>query len=91
MTVQEVPSHAAAEQTTSHIALSVVLPVKDEAGSLRQLFREIVDAVEGLDLPGSAEIIFIDDGSTDGSIEVIEELVRRQCKRHAHTISTQLR
>lgn len=52
--------------------LSIVIPVLNEAESLRQLYAEItaVCEAEGLD----AEIIFVDDGSTDGSWEIIREL-----------------
>ncbi|WP_347245441.1 glycosyltransferase family 2 protein [Thermogutta sp.] len=52
--------------------LSIVIPLLNEAQSLRQLYAEItaVCGAEGLD----AEIIFVDDGSTDGSWEVIREL-----------------
>ncbi|MBV9045119.1 MAG: glycosyltransferase, partial [Alphaproteobacteria bacterium] len=42
------------------VAISVVVPVKDEAENVAPLAREIADAVKGED----AEIIFIDDGST---------------------------
>lgn len=54
--------------------LSILVPVLDEAASLRELHREITAAGEahGLDY----EVIFIDDGSRDGSWSVIEELSR---------------
>ncbi len=45
------------------VALSVVVPVKDEAENVGPLAREIAAAVNGED----AEIIFVDDGSTDGT------------------------
>ncbi|MBC7239901.1 MAG: glycosyltransferase, partial [Chloroflexi bacterium] len=55
--------------------LSIVIPLLNEAESLRQLYAEItaVCEAEGLD----AEIIFVDDGSTDGSWEIIRELAAR--------------
>ncbi len=46
------------------VKLSVVVPVKDEAENIAPLAREIAAAMGGL---GSAEIIFVDDGSGDGT------------------------
>lgn len=50
--------------------LSFVIPVLNEVESLNQLYHEIVQNT-GIH---SYEIIFIDDGSTDGSFEVMKEL-----------------
>jgi glycosyltransferase involved in cell wall biosynthesis len=52
--------------------ISVVIPVLNEADSLRELHREIqqVARVGELDV----EIVFVDDGSTDGSWPIIREL-----------------
>ncbi len=50
--------------------LSVVVTVFDEAGSLEELHGRTVVALEGRDF----ELIFVDDGSTDGSFDVIERL-----------------
>ncbi len=52
--------------------LSLVIPVYNEQESLRQLHDEIRTTLSGLDL--SHEMIFVDDGSTDGSWEVITTL-----------------
>lgn len=52
------------------VALSVVVPVKDEAENVGPLVREIAAAVTGED----AEIIFIDDGSTDGTGGALQKL-----------------
>ncbi len=46
------------------VALSVVVPVKDEAGNAASLARETSAALAG----ESAELIFVDDGSTDNTI-----------------------
>jgi glycosyltransferase involved in cell wall biosynthesis len=52
--------------------LSVVVPVHDEAGNLRPLWEEIRAALERV--PGRAEVIFVNDGSTDGSGAVLDAL-----------------
>ncbi|MGO8688806.1 MAG: glycosyltransferase family 2 protein [Thermoguttaceae bacterium] len=52
--------------------LSIVIPVFNEAESLETLHRELgeVAAAEGYDL----DVVFVDDGSRDGSWEVIRRL-----------------
>ena len=52
--------------------LSVVLPVHNEEGNLRPLARELDAACGRLDR--EYEIIWVDDGSTDGSRVVLEDL-----------------
>lgn len=51
--------------------LSVVVPVKDEAPNVEPLFREIVAALNGR---AEFEVIFVDDGSRDGTAEVLRRL-----------------
>lgn len=46
-------------------SVSFVIPVFNEAGNLEELHRELADAVRRLGRP--AEIIFVDDGSSDAS------------------------
>ena len=48
---------------TGAVAISVVVPVKDEAGNVGPLAREIAAALKGR----PHEIIFVDDGSSDGT------------------------
>ncbi len=55
-------------------ALSVVLPVYNEAESLLPLWRELQEVLPGL--ADSAEVIFVDDGSTDGSGEILQRLAK---------------
>src|SRR5688500_16514558 len=50
------------------VGVSVVIPLLNEAESLLPLYQEINATLAELALPGSAEIIFVDDGSTDGSL-----------------------
>jgi glycosyltransferase involved in cell wall biosynthesis len=52
--------------------LSIVIPLKNEHESLRPLVDAIVKAVGPLGL--EYELVFIDDGSTDGSFETIRSL-----------------
>jgi dolichol-phosphate mannosyltransferase len=58
--------------------LSTVIPVYNEAESLDQLFAELseVAATHGYDL----DVIFVDDGSTDGSWAKIVELAGRDSR-----------
>jgi glycosyltransferase involved in cell wall biosynthesis len=53
------------------MAVSVVVPVKDEAGNVAPLAREIAAALAG---EPDHEIIFIDDGSTDGTAQALTVL-----------------
>jgi dolichol-phosphate mannosyltransferase len=55
---------------TGAVAISVVVPVKDEAGNVGPLAREIAAALEGR----AHEIIFIDDGSSDGTAQALTGL-----------------
>ncbi len=53
-------------------SLSIVIPLLNEAESIAELYGEIVAGVQPLNLPW--ELIFIDDGSTDGSAVALREL-----------------
>lgn len=54
--------------------LSVVVPVFNEAESLPALYQELVDVAR--EHGYQWDLIFVDDGSTDGSWDVIERLAR---------------
>jgi dolichol-phosphate mannosyltransferase len=53
-------------------SLSFVVPLKDEAPTLEALFSKI--ALHAAELSSRWEVIFVDDGSTDGSWDVISQL-----------------
>lgn len=56
-------------------AVSLVLPVYDEEGSLAEILSEIRLAMDHLGQP--YEVIFVDDGSRDGSLGVLRGLAER--------------
>jgi glycosyltransferase involved in cell wall biosynthesis len=56
------------------LRLSVVVPVYDEEGSLPALYERLAAVLPSCAGEGGFEIVFIDDGSRDGSWAVIERL-----------------
>ena len=54
--------------------LSIIIPLLNEEESIRPLYKWILKALEGK--VSSLEVIFIDDGSTDGSWEIIQTLAK---------------
>ena len=60
--------------TEEHLALSLVIPVYNEATNLRELHSEITAACQNLGK--SYEIIFVDDGSEDDSIPILKQLLK---------------
>jgi glycosyltransferase involved in cell wall biosynthesis len=55
---------------TGRIGISIVIPVFNEAQNISELYEELRKACSGL--KGSCEIIFVDDGSSDGSFEILK-------------------
>lgn len=51
---------------------SIVIPIKDEEKNIVPLFEEIEPVMEGIGEP--YEVIFVDDGSTDKSSEILKKL-----------------
>src|SRR5262245_27208301 len=59
--------------TVGEIELSVVVPIRNEAGNIADLTGEIVQALRG---KFSFEIVYVDDGSTDGTRGELEWLMQ---------------
>jgi len=69
---QPIGDAARVEDAAPSPELSVVVTVLDEEGSLEELYRRTVAAVDATGL--SFELIFVDDGSQDASFAVLERL-----------------
>jgi glycosyltransferase involved in cell wall biosynthesis len=57
------------------IEISVVVPVFNEEENLPILFSRLVEVLNGLHQP--FEMIFVDDGSSDGSRKVLKEMINQ--------------
>ena len=55
--------------------ISIIVPVFNEEGSLPELYRRITAVMKQLDM--SFELIFVDDGSTDRSFEIMLEMIEK--------------
>jgi glycosyltransferase involved in cell wall biosynthesis len=60
--------------TAERPLISVVVPVKDEEAVLPELHRRLREALANV----AHELVFVDDGSTDASAAIVEELVARE-------------
>jgi polyisoprenyl-phosphate glycosyltransferase len=60
-------------QSDGDLLLSVVVPVFNEDASLPELHRRLSETLLRLD--GRAEIVFVDDGSSDGSVALMTGLI----------------
>ncbi|MFZ0546732.1 MAG: glycosyltransferase family 2 protein [Candidatus Promineifilaceae bacterium] len=63
------------ESENKECDLSLVIPVYNEVENLEPLVKEIASALDGRSL--TYEILFIDDGSVDGSFDKIQELSKQ--------------
>jgi len=68
------PQVSAAQRGADHPLVSVVVPVKNEAGNIAPLVAEIDAALAG----GEFEILYVNDGSTDATEQELRELMRER-------------
>ncbi len=66
------PERPLEEEQTGEPYLSVVVPVFNEEESLDALYGELVETLDGM--PHESEILFVDDGSEDGSLALLRAL-----------------
>lgn len=67
--------------STNPVALSLVIPTFNEEGNVQRLYSEIIQVLEPLHIE-DYEIIFVDDGSTDASLQRIEALQTKDQRVH---------
>jgi dolichol-phosphate mannosyltransferase len=56
--------------------LSIVIPCYNEVDNIQKLREELLPVVETLAKDYQVEIVFVDDGSTDGTLEAIQDLLK---------------
>jgi glycosyltransferase involved in cell wall biosynthesis len=81
---------SAAMSAAHPLQLSVIVPVKDEEEAIGPFVARVASVLDGL-FPGGAEpeweILFIDDGSTDSTINAIQAAHRRDPRIRAISLS----
>ncbi|HEV3118068.1 MAG TPA: glycosyltransferase family 2 protein [Gemmataceae bacterium] len=60
------------------MTISVVIPIKDERDNLRPLDARLRQALDPLGL--DYEVVLVDDGSSDGSFEILKELAAQDAR-----------
>ena len=60
------------------MTLSVVIPVYNEQENIRLLYEKLKESVDPLNI--EYEILFVDDGSTDGTLSILEEIQAKDNK-----------
>ncbi len=62
-------------EKTEPVGISVVVPVYNEEENLPILVPKLIEVLQGLHKP--YEMIFVDDGSSDGSRKILKEMATR--------------
>ncbi len=74
----ELPRADAGDSSVETPDISVFLPVYNEEPNLRPLHAKMTDALAALGR--SAEIIYVDDGSSDASLEALREIAGQDAR-----------
>ena len=67
--------HSFSQEKTSFKKLSIVIPLYNEDESITPLSNEIKKSLKQIDI--SYEVIFVDDGSTDKSLNVLKDICKQ--------------
>ena len=70
-----IPSASSGQRPASHPSISVVVPARDEAGTIVQVVERSFAAYAELDCTG--EVLVVNDGSTDGTGPLLDDLQRK--------------
>jgi undecaprenyl-phosphate 4-deoxy-4-formamido-L-arabinose transferase len=70
--LETIPASKPALEHAGAPAVSLVIPVYNEEASVEEVYRQSVAALESIGRP--YEVIFVDDGSSDGTWRVLERL-----------------
>lgn len=68
-------SYPSLPSSQNSLSLSLVIPTYQEAGNIEPLLKKVVSSLDLL-LPGDYEIIVVDDESSDGTAEIVQELAK---------------
>ena len=65
------------------VKLSVLVPVFNEAATVQAALKRVLD----VDYPCDVEVVVVDDGSTDGTQHVLEQVSDPRLSLHAHAVN----